>query len=444
MKNHGLFVKVFTYTVISVLLLVVVAAALFSGQFMLLFRTMQTRQIIASYQPLVERIHAGGDNGIAESARRFSARNQSFEFFVADKDGNPLYATPNADTSGEFGGDFYFVVHNEMDFRIIAQNRTGLGPLYREILGRIAAVLAIMLALCLACAFVFARRITRPIKALADATDRMARLEDVPPLPGRNDELGALGRDVHSMYERLKTTIAKLEGEILRERELEETQRYFFSAASHELKTPIAAATALLEGMIENVGDYKDHPKYLRECARLMDAQSRTISGMLEIVRLDDGKIVPSPEKLDIRGAVSALLPEFRTLAEANGLRMAIDIPEGQSCLADPQMLGKALSNLMLNAVQNTPYGHEIRIWSLPGADVCRLCILNTGARIDGAALPKLFAPFYRADKARSQKDGRSGLGLAIVQKTLAAMDITFALENAPDGVLFWMDLPKA
>jgi two-component system sensor histidine kinase VanS len=70
--------------------------------------------------------------------------------------------------------------------------------------------------------------------------------------------------------------------------------------------------------------------------------------------------------------------------------------------------------------------------------------VLNTGARIDEALLPKLFDPFYRVDKARSRKSGRNGLGLTIVQKTLKAMDIDFALENTPDGVLFRMDLPKA
>jgi two-component system sensor histidine kinase VanS len=111
-------------------------------------------------------------------------------------------------------------------------------------------------------------------------------------------------------------------------------------------------------------------------------------------------------------------------------------------------MLQKALSNVILNALQNTADGGEVRIWSEPG-DVCcresyRLCVLSAGTKIDAAILPKLFDPFYRADRARSKKDGRSGLGLAIVQKTLEAMSIAFALENTADGVLFWMNLPRA
>ena len=444
MKNRGIFRKIFTYTIISIMLLLGVTVALFSQQFKSFYRTIQTREIVASYQPLVERIQRNNTSDIAGLAQRFSETNQSFEFFIADKDGVPIFATPNADTSGDFDGDFYYVVHKDNDYSIIAQNRTGLESFYRDLIVRGVAVFAVMLMLCLVCAFVFARQMTKPIKHLVDSAGRMANLEEVPPPSERKDELGALARDIYSMYEKLKETISNLEDEILRERVLEETQRYFFSAASHELKTPIAATSVLLEGMLENVGDYKNHPKYLRECVKMMDAQSKTISEILDIVKLNDGKIVPIPEKIDIGHIVAHVLPDFQILSEANGQRIVTDIPDGQTCLADPKMFQKALSNIILNAVQNTKNGGEIRIWSEPMTQQYRLCVLNTGAMIDDAILPKLFDPFYRMDQARSRKSGRSGLGLTIVRKTLEAMCVEFSLENTSDGVLFWMDLPKA
>jgi two-component system sensor histidine kinase VanS len=400
MRKSGLFTKIFVYTMILVLLLVSVTAALFSQQFMSFYRTLQTRQIVASYEPLVKRIQRS-NNSIAETAQGFYENNESFGFYIAGKDGDVLFKTPNADTPENFDGDFFYVVHKDADFSIIAQTRTGLESFHRDLIVRAVLVLAAMLALSLVCAFVFAQKVTKPV-------------------------------------------ISKLEEEIRRERELEETQRYFFSAASHELKTPIAATSVLLEGMLANIGDYKDHPKYLRECLKMTDAQSETISEILELVSLSDGKIAPVPEKLDIRNTIAHLLPTYQTLAEANGLRIALDIPNGQICLADPKMLPRALSNVILNAVQNTPKGGEIRIWSEPTARKYRICILNTGAKIDDTVLPKLFDPFYRVDKARNRKDGRSGLGLTIVRKTLEAMNIAFALENTADGVLFWMDLPRA
>ncbi|MCQ6563866.1 HAMP domain-containing histidine kinase [Paenibacillus mendelii] len=446
MKKRGIFFKVFIYTIILSILLVGVTAALLSTQIISYFSRVRLQEITSTYQRIV--IQSKGENNITEVARQFYEKNQSMQFYIKDMEGHIVYATPEAETSGiESGAPPYsstILLRMDNDYLLYVLKSDLFALDYDKWNAQALVVLSAMLAVCVISAFVFARQMTRPIKTLADATNKMANLEAVPPLPERNDELGALARDVHSMYGKLKETISKLEDEILRERELEATQRYFFSAASHELKTPIAATSVLLEGMLENVGDYKDHPKYLRECVKMMDAQSKIISEILEIVNLNKGKIVPVPERLDIRHIVADILPDFQILAEANGQRIVTDIPDGEACLADHKMLQKALSNIILNAVQNTPNGGEIRIWSEPVANQYRLCILNTGARIDDAVLPKLFDPFYRVDKARSRKDRRSGLGLTIVRKMLESINVDFAFENAPDGVLFWMNLPKA
>jgi two-component system sensor histidine kinase VanS len=287
-------------------LLVLITAVLFSQRFIYFYGLIRRHQVSESFDPLVSQIEGKSRSDYPEIAQRFYENNQTFEFYIEDtSNGDVIYATPHADTSG----DFTLVVAHSGDYSIRARSDTGLTELHGALVKQALGAFIVMLALCVICAFVFARQMTRPIKTLADAAKRMADLDEVPPLPERRDELGALAQDVHSMYGNLKETISKLEEEILRERELEETQRYFFSAASHELKTPIAAASVLLEGMLENVGDYEDHPKYLRECLKLMDVQNRVISEILEIVNLNNGKIVPVPEKLDVKCVVAACFP---------------------------------------------------------------------------------------------------------------------------------------
>ncbi|GGF95938.1 sensor protein VanSB [Paenibacillus albidus] len=447
MKRSGIFIKVFIYTIIFSALLVGATAALFSSQIMSYYSGLQLQRISSTYKQLIDQ--SQGNIDITKIANQFHDRNQSFQFYIAGAGGNIVYVTPDADTSTNLVGmkadseTSSFMVYLGNGYMLHVFNNDVFSLKYGNLIDRTLVMLSAMLAVCVIGAFIFARQMTKPIKTLADNTTKMANLEEVPPLTERKDELGILARDVYSMYDRLKKTISQLEDEILRVREVEETQRYFFSAASHELKTPVAATSVLLEGMLENIGDYKDHPKYLRECMKMMDAQGKMISDILEIVNLNDGKIVPVPEKLDIRRTVTDMLSDFHTLSEAKGQRIVTDIPDGQLCLADPKMLGKALSNVILNAVQNTPDGSEIRIWSEPVANRYRLCVLNMGVRIDDTVLPRLFDPFYRVDKVRSRKNERSGLGLAIVRKTLEFMNVDFALENTPDGVLFWMNLPK-
>ena len=444
MKNCGIFIKVFAYTTVFLFIVVFVTIALFSQQFLSFYNTTQTQQLYESYQNLHDQLSGQSRDDIIKAADVFYNNNQSFAFYIRDYDGYVIFITPGIEANDDMmvpGHRIRMTIGSE--YTLFAVNRMAIGTNYDELIKKSLFALVAMLAVGIIGAYIFARQMTSPIRLLANDTKRMTRLEDVNSQSTRNDEIGNLARDVHSMYSKLKETISQLEDEIINVREMEETQRYFFSAASHELKTPIAATSVVLEGMLENVGEYKDHPKYLRECIKLMDAQTKMIYEILEIVSLNNHKIIPKPEKLELLSVVSAMLPSFQTLAEANGQRMAVDIPKGQMCLTDSKMLKKVLSNVILNAVQNTPSGGEIQIWSEPNADQHRLCVLNTGAQIDDTILPKLFDPFFRSDKARSRKNGNSGLGLTIVQKTLDTMGVEFALENTSEGVLFWMDLPE-
>jgi two-component system sensor histidine kinase VanS len=216
----------------------------------------------------------------------------------------------------------------------------------------------------------------------------------------------------------------------------------FFSAASHELKTPIASARALVEGMIANIGDYKDHPKYLRECLKTFDAQTRLVSEILEIVKLSDERTEPIQIALNLREIGTALVAEYQPIAERQGITILAELPD-ISVRADQCLLHRALSNVISNAVQNTPEHGTIQISTELGKSRCiRLHILNKGAQIPKDLLSRLFEPFYRLDPARNRNSARSGLGLTIVKKSLDRMNIPFGLENTPEGVLFWMDLP--
>jgi len=429
MKKRGIFFKVFAYTAIFLFIMVCVTVGLFSQQFLLFYNTNQQQQLYASYSNLHTQLHGRNEQDIVGMAAEFFNYNQSFAFYITDSGGDAIFTTPNMDTDNNFsGGGHRIRVSLGAGHTLFAVNQAATRAGYRSLIQRSMFATAGMLAIGMIGAFIFARQMTSPIKQLANDTKKMASLEDVSPLPKRHDEIGSLAHDVHSMYNKLKETI--------------EAQQYFFSAASHELKTPIAATSVLLEGMLENIGDYKDHPKYLRECLKQMDSQSKVIAEILELVNLNERKIAPHYEEMNLHETVIAILPSYQTLASASNQYISVNIPTKHFCIADKNMLEKVLSNVILNAVQNTPQGGEIRIWSESIADQHRLCVLNTGAHIKTEDMPKLFDPFYRIDKARTRKDGRSGLGLTIVQKTLEAMGTDFELAQTLDGILFWLDLP--
>lgn len=440
-KSLGIFGKVFLYTLLFLTLAIGITAGIFARQFMTAYEIGRRQQIADSMRPLVDQLQGRSREEMIELAQSFSEQNPTYQFYIHTRDGKTIYSAIRQENNFQDSRQFGLLVDQNTTLSMTV--RIADPSVYEELIYRTAATLIILLISGTVGAALFAHGMTNPIKKLAADTKKMSNLEPVPAPLIRNDEVGQLTSDVHEMYEKLKLTIANLESEIEREREMEENQRYFFSAASHELKTPIASASALLEGMLENIGDYQNHPKYLRECLRMMTAQSKLISEILEIVRLTDGKIRPDPEPLHLITVVESVLPGLQILADAKEQTITVDISEGLYCNIDQKMFERVLSNILINAIQNAPDSERIEIWSEVQAEkTVRLCVLNTNTHIDEEHMPKIFEPFYRLDKARSRSQGHSGLGLTIVKKTLDSMGVAFSLENTEAGVLFWMDLP--
>ncbi|GHO89453.1 sensor histidine kinase [Dictyobacter formicarum] len=452
-RGLGIFGKVFLYTLLFLTISTTITAVFFAGQFMTAYETDQKQQLIDSYLPLTHEIEGKSTYEIKEIARDFHEKNASFEFSVQTNKGEIIYETSAFSSASMVNGTsdkfFNFVVPLPHNMILYMANPSSSFALYTGLFTKAAIALFILLIVSIIATAIFASRIVNPIKRLALDARKMSNLEfnakftSVPFT--RSDEIGELSGNIYKMYEALKTTISKLEIEIEHEKEMEENQRYFFSAASHELKTPMAAVTAMLEGMLENVVDYHEYPHYLRQCLKMMAMHNKLISEILEIVRLTDGKIQVHYEDVRLNSVVASVLTSFQALIEADEQNIIVTIPNGLLCRVDIHVLNRILSNIFMNAVQNTPKHGEIHIWSeVQDENTTRLCILNTDAHIDGELISKLFEPFYRMDRARSKNQGRSGLGLTIVKKTLDRMGIPFSLENTDAGVLFWLHLPLA
>ena len=449
MRRFGIFPKIFIYTTLFLAAVIAIAVGLFYQQFAAFYNAQQMQQLRMNYQGLYEELRETGwdREQMIAIAQQFSDTNQTFIFRIQDEGENPLFLTHNRSTQTSEGGTR--MLFSIGGYTLIAENTAPtLGD--GEFLVTVAFAFAAIMIVALTGAIFFARQMTVPIKRLVADTEKMKELLPVKPSQLRNDELGDLSRDVHNMYAKLKHTIVELGEENTRRKEMEESQRYFFSAASHELKTPIAAARVMMEGMMADIGDYKNHPKYLNECIKLMDEQSKTIYEILDIVNLD-GHFKPQPQENDIKETVLEQLQKYKPMSKAGEQSITNNIHEDLRCYADPRLLKKVLSNVLLNALQNTPAEGQIHIYtevSNEGIqqftentfDGIRLCIVNTGY-IDEECLPRLFDPFFRMDKARSRSNGQTGLGLTIVKKTLDLMGMPFGLENTEDGVLFWMGL---
>jgi two-component system sensor histidine kinase VanS len=193
--------------------------------------------------------------------------------------------------------------------------------------------------------------------------------------------------------------------------------------------------------MLENVVKPEEYPKYIRECMKMTKEQSKLVTEILEMVKLSGGLIVQKQESTNLKETIGSVTGAHQSIADARNIELDTDIPDDIYCTYDTGLFAKALSNVVINAIDNTPDGKKIRLYIKKEESKIRLCIFNEGEAIPEEDLPRLFEPFFSRDKARSKTREHSGLGLAIVKKTLDLMEIPFSIANTENGVLFCMDL---
>lgn len=290
-------------------------------------------------------------------------------------------------------------------------------------------LLLVLLVLSLLCAFIYSRYITRPIVRLSGIAKKMSELDfNWKCNEQRRDEIGTLGHSLDQMSQRLSAALEELEA-------ANRALRAFFSAASHELKTPVTILKGQLSGMLEGIDVYQDRDKYLLRSLQVTGRMEHLIQEMLSISRMETGAATVKQESLELSALIERQLDFVKELIEQRGQRLAIQLNPEITVTGDASLLGKAIGNLLSNAILYSPDGAEIRVWCGIRRDKPAFTIENTGVHIQDDALPHLFEAFYRDEDSRNRSTGGSGLGLYLVRMILEKHHASCTIENTEDGV---------
>lgn len=211
----------------------------------------------------------------------------------------------------------------------------------------------------------------------------------------------------------------------------------FVIAASHELKTPVAAIKAAAETVLMALEDDQDVVSDFS--GRILDnavRMSRIVSDLLDLSRLESGAL--PLEACDLAEVVGAVLEPFLTA------RPSIEWEaEPTLVMGSPSYLALACRNLMENAVRHTPDDGVIHI-AIGAADgEASVVVTDSGTGIPSEELPRIFERFYRVDEARSRATGGTGLGLAIVKHVADLHDGRIEVESRlGQGSTFRLRIP--
>lgn len=297
---------------------------------------------------------------------------------------------------------------------------------------------ACSLLISVVCSLLFSKAVADPIKKISASTGQMMKLDRGAKCSiHTKDEIGALAQNVNDLYANLLSTIEHLEREKDALRDMERAKADFLRAASHELKTPVTALNATLENMILGVGKYQDYATYLPECKEITEQLSGMIHEILETSKMNLTAEPPKP--VDVSELLTRLCEPYQLIATAHQVSFSASLPETFPAMLPVGAFGKAVSNVLANAVAYTQAGSTVSVYM----DGRCLVVENECNPIPECEIRRLFEPFYRPDFSRSRESGSNGLGLYIVDTLLASMNISYAFApmESPPGMRFTIQL---
>lgn len=272
----------------------------------------------------------------------------------------------------------------------------------------------------------FALGITRSIAKITEATEQIAEEDfNVRVSEKRADELGRLGKAINQLAARLAGFVYG--------------QKRFLGDISHELNSPLARLQLALS-IIEDGSNSKTLP-YLEKAKEEVELMSKLIGELLMYSKAGIRATEVKLETVNLRRLVNEVVGRENPAEKA---AVEISISDELEIQTSPDLLARALANLVRNAIRYAADAGEITISAADKADKIALTVSDRGAGVPDAELEKLFDPFYRVQSDRARESGGTGLGLAIVKTCVEACGGKVFARNRPAGGLeITVFLPK-
>jgi signal transduction histidine kinase len=233
------------------------------------------------------------------------------------------------------------------------------------------------------------------------------------PVANPRDELGRLAETVNDLLSRLEASISI-------QRQSMSAQRQFMADASHELRTPVAttrtAANVALQQPHRDELEYRDTLAIIeQQAARL----SRIVDDMFTLARADAGTYPVRQMPMYLDEVVEDVVKAARVLASPRDVSIDAATIRSATFTGDEELIRRLIVNLLDNAVRYTPAGSTVHVDLAKATGGYALSISDHGPGIPLAVQPHIFERFFRADAARTRRnglDGGAGLGLALAR----------------------------
>lgn len=273
--------------------------------------------------------------------------------------------------------------------------------------------------------FLYVRSVMKPLRALTEASGKMANGEFGARVPEdvADPEIRDVAKTFNGMAERLE--------------DVERSRREFVANVSHELRTPITSIKGFAEGMADGVIPAEDHPQYLRLVARESNRLSELIDALLALSRLEREDAKPDLSDFDINELLRVTVIRRMNELDAKDLEVecAFDRDPCPVC-ADRARIEQVAVNLLDNAIRFTPKGGKITLETAYRNGKAEVTVRDNGTGVLPEDRPHVFERFFTADRAHTAGKGY-GLGLSICKLIMDLHGETIELLDTEEGAAF-------
>ena len=231
-----------------------------------------------------------------------------------------------------------------------------------------------------------------------------------------------------------------------RERALEASRRELVAWVSHDLRTPLAGLRAMAEALEDGV--VTDRPtvgRYHTQIRAETDRLALMIDDLFELSRIHAGGLRLSRQVVGLGDLVGDVLTSAEPLARAKGVALRGSAVPGLPVWVDAAAVGRALLNLVVNAIRHTPADGAVEVRADRDASVATVRVSDSCGGIPAEHLPRVFDVGFRGETARTPATGEgAGLGLSIARGIIEAHRGQIGVGNAGSGCQFVIRLPLA
>jgi signal transduction histidine kinase/DNA-binding response OmpR family regulator len=229
--------------------------------------------------------------------------------------------------------------------------------------------------------------------------------------------------------------------------DLMQMKNEFVSTVSHELRTPLTSIKGYIDLILDgDAGDVDDMQReFLGIVKENTDRLVELINDMLDISRIESGRIHLKVAPLDLRDSIAGAADTFGAVLDQRGHKLICEVTDDLPLAAgDRDRVGQVLINFISNAVKYSPEGGTVTVRAVPDGDqMIRVTVTDEGIGIGDEDLGQMFTQFFRVDSAMTREIGGTGLGLSICKSIIDLLGGTIGVQSAlGEGSTFYFTLP--